>query len=115
MRQVGGLLARSTGPRSVSSGSPTPFKANPLPMPFAELYGALESKAVDGQENPYSVILSSKLYEVNKYVSGTNPVYATNPIQVSEKFWGKLSFRNPHATGHRNPGGPDALKHATAA
>ena len=37
------------------------FKANPVPMPFAELYGALESKAVDGQENPYAVILSSKL------------------------------------------------------
>src|SRR5207342_589239 len=48
------------------------FKANPVPMPFAELYGALESKAVDGQENPFSVILSSKIYEVNKYVSGTN-------------------------------------------
>lgn len=29
------------------------FKANPVPMPFAELYGALEAKAVDGQENPF--------------------------------------------------------------
>ena len=67
------------------------FKANPLPMPFAELYNALESKAVDGQENPYSVILSSKIFEVNKYVSGTNHVYATNPIQISKKFWDKLS------------------------
>jgi tripartite ATP-independent transporter DctP family solute receptor len=67
------------------------FKANPLPMPFAELYNALESKAVDGQENPYSVILSSKFYEVNKFVSGTNHVYATNPIQVSKKFWDKLT------------------------
>src|SRR6478609_6712160 len=67
------------------------FKANPIPMPFAELYGALESKAVDGQENPYSVILSSKFYEVNKYVSGTNHVYATNPIQISKRFWDKLS------------------------
>ena len=67
------------------------FKANPIPMPFAELYGALESKAVDGQENPYAVILSSKLYEVNKYVSGTNHVYATNPVQVSKRFWDKLS------------------------
>src|SRR4029077_19689711 len=36
------------------------FKANPIPMAFAELYGALEAKAVDGEENPYSVILSSK-------------------------------------------------------
>ena len=67
------------------------FKANPMPMPFAELYGALESKAVDGQENPYSVILSSKFYEVNKFVSGTNHVYATNPIQISKRFWDKLS------------------------
>ena len=67
------------------------FKANPVPMPFAELYGALESKAVDGQENPYAVILSSKLYEVNKYVSETNHVYATNPVQISKRFWEKLS------------------------
>ena len=67
------------------------FKANPLPMPFAELYNALESKAVDGEENPYSVILSSKFYEVQKYVSGTNHVYATNPIQIGKRFWDKLS------------------------
>lgn len=67
------------------------FKANPLPMPFAELYAALESKAVDGQENPYAVILSSKLYEVNKFVSETNHVYATNPVQISKRFWDKLS------------------------
>ena len=67
------------------------FKANPIPMPFAELYGALESKAVDGEENPYAVILSSKFYEVQKYVSGTNHVYATNPIQISKRFWDKLT------------------------
>lgn len=67
------------------------FKANPVPMPFAELFGALENKAVDGQENPYAVILSSKFYEVNKYVSETNHVYATNPIQISKRFWEKLS------------------------
>lgn len=67
------------------------FHANPVPLAFAELYGALESKAVDGQENPFAVIESSKLYEVQKYVSGTNHVYATNPVQVSKKFWDKLS------------------------
>jgi TRAP-type transport system periplasmic protein len=67
------------------------FNANPLPMPFAELYNALESKAVDGQENPYAVILSSKIYEVQKFVSGTNHVYATNPIQISKRFWDRLS------------------------
>ena len=67
------------------------FKANPLPMPFAELYGALESKAVDGQENPFSVILSNKFYEVQKYVSATNHVYAANIVLVSKRFWDKLS------------------------
>ncbi|WP_228778580.1 MULTISPECIES: TRAP transporter substrate-binding protein [unclassified Polaromonas] len=72
------------------------FKANPVPMPFAELYGALESKAVDGEENPFAVIASSKFYEVQKYVSGTNHVYATNPIQISKRFWDKLS-----ATEHK--------------
>lgn len=42
------------------------LKANPVLMPFAELYGALESRAVDGQENPFAVILSNKFYEVQE-------------------------------------------------
>ena len=67
------------------------FKANPVPMPFAELYGALESKAVDGQENPFAVILSNKFFEVNKFVSATNHVYAANIVLVSKKFWDRLS------------------------
>jgi tripartite ATP-independent transporter DctP family solute receptor len=67
------------------------FKANPVPMPFAELYGALEAKAVDGQENPYAVILSNKMFEVQKYLSATNHVYAANIMLVSKKFWDRLS------------------------
>jgi TRAP-type transport system periplasmic protein len=67
------------------------FKANPVPMPFVELYGALESRAVDGQENPFAVILSNKFYEVQKKVSATNPVYAANILLVSKRFWDKLS------------------------
>src|SRR5437764_2798500 len=67
------------------------FKANPVPMAFAELYGALESKAVDGQENPFAVILSNKFFEVNKFVSATNNDYAANIVLVSKKFWDKLS------------------------
>jgi len=67
------------------------FKANPLPMPFAELYPALESKAVDGQENPFAVILSNKFFEVQKFVSATNHVYAANIILVSKKFWDELT------------------------
>jgi len=67
------------------------FNANPVPMPFAEVYVALDSKAIDGQENPFAVILSNKLYEVQKYVSATNHVYAANIILVSKRFWDRLS------------------------
>lgn len=65
--------------------------ANPVPMPFAELYGALEARAVDGQENPFAVILSNKFHEVQKYVSATRHVYAANILLVSKRFWDKLS------------------------
>ena len=67
------------------------FKANPVPMSFSELYTALETKTVDGQENPYAVILSNKFFEVQKFVSGTNHVYGTNIILISRKFWDRLS------------------------
>jgi len=67
------------------------FKANPAPLPFSELYSALEQRAVDAQENPYSVILSNKFYEVQKYLTSTNHVYAANIMLVSKKFWDKLS------------------------
>ena len=67
------------------------FKTNPVPMSFNELYTALETKTVDGQENPFAVILSNKFYEVQKFVSATNHVYATNIILVGKKFWDKLS------------------------
>lgn len=67
------------------------FKANPVPLAFGELYAALETRAVDGQENPYAVILSNKFNEVQKYVSATNHVYAALIVLVSKKFWDKLS------------------------
>jgi tripartite ATP-independent transporter DctP family solute receptor len=67
------------------------FKANPVPMAFGELYTALENRTVDGEENPYSVILSNKFYEVQKYVSATNHTFTQNIIIVSKKFWDKLS------------------------
>ena len=67
------------------------FKANPLPMPFAELYNALESKAVDGQENPYSVILSSKFYEVQKHIVLTGHIVDHLNTVVSSALWKKLS------------------------
>ena len=65
--------------------------ANAVPMPFSELFGALETKTVDGQENPYNTILSSKFYEVQKFLSITNHVYSPWIVLVSKKWWDQLS------------------------
>ena len=65
--------------------------ANAVPMAFSELFSALETKAVDGQENPYNTILSSKFYEVQKYVTATNHVYSPWIVLVSKKYWDSLS------------------------
>jgi TRAP-type transport system periplasmic protein len=64
---------------------------NAVPMPFPELYGALEQKAVDGQENPYSTVESSKFYEVQKYLSVTKHKYTPLVVTLSKKFWDQLS------------------------
>ena len=65
--------------------------ANAVPLPFSELFSALETKTVDGQENPYNTILSSKFYEVQKYLSITNHVYSPWIVTVSKKWWDGLS------------------------
>jgi TRAP-type transport system periplasmic protein len=65
--------------------------ANAVPLPFSELFTALETKTVDGQENPYNTILSSKFYEVQKYLTVTNHVYSPWIVLVSKKWWDGLS------------------------
>ncbi|WAC71129.1 TRAP transporter substrate-binding protein [Roseateles sp. SL47] len=65
--------------------------ANAVPLPYSELFTALETNAVDGQENPYNTILSAKFYEVQKYLTITNHVYSPWIVTVSKKFWDGLS------------------------
>ncbi|ROZ69663.1 TRAP transporter substrate-binding protein [Ramlibacter sp. WS9] len=65
--------------------------ANPTPMPFPELYAALEQKAVDGQENPYATINGAKFYEVQKHLAITNHQYNPQSVVISKKFWDSLS------------------------
>jgi tripartite ATP-independent transporter DctP family solute receptor len=65
--------------------------ANPTPMAFPEVYAGLEQKAIDGQENPFSVILANKLYEVQKYLAVTNHQYNPQSIIFSKKVWDTLS------------------------
>lgn len=65
--------------------------ANPTPLAFPELYAALEQKAVDGQENPLSVILANKFAEVQKYLTITNHQYNPQSMIFSKKVWDTLS------------------------
>ena len=66
------------------------FGANPVPMAFTELYGALESRAVDAQENPVGLIDSQKFYEVQKYLSLTGHVYSPFIVLASKKWFDTL-------------------------
>lgn len=59
--------------------------ANPVPMPFTEVYLALKTGAVDGQENPIAHIYASKFHEVQKYMSLTYHAYTTNVVVMNLK------------------------------
>ncbi len=65
--------------------------ANPTPMPFPEVYAGLEQKAIDGQENPISVIAANKFWEVQKHVALTNHQYNPQSVIFSKKVWDTLS------------------------
>jgi tripartite ATP-independent transporter DctP family solute receptor len=65
--------------------------ANATPMPFPEVYPALEQKAIDGQENPATVIRANKFNEVQKYLTLTRHMYNPQALVVSKKFWDKLT------------------------
>ena len=65
--------------------------ASPTPMAFPELFSALQQGVVDGQENPVTVISSSKFWEVQQYVSLTGHVYSPAIILASPSLWSNLS------------------------
>ena len=65
--------------------------ANPTPMAFPEVYAGLESKAIDGQENPISVILANKFFEVQKHMVLSNHQYNPQSMIFSKKVWDTLS------------------------
>lgn len=64
--------------------------AAPTPMAWPEVIPALQQGAIDGQENPLSVIVSAKLNEVQRYLTLDGHVYSPAVILVSNKVWGSL-------------------------
>ncbi|MGB9699273.1 MAG: TRAP transporter substrate-binding protein [Thermodesulfobacteriota bacterium] len=65
--------------------------AIPTPMPFTEVYMALKTGAVDGQENPTTLIHGQKFYEVQKYMSITMHAYTVSEVSMNLKRFQSLS------------------------
>ena len=61
------------------------YGANPTPMAFSDVFTALQTGVIDGQENPYAQIASAKFQEVQKYLSVTGHVYTPAYILMSKK------------------------------
>ncbi len=90
VEEIAGLKLRVI-PNAINVDWVSALGANPTPMAFPEVYAGLEQKAIDGQENPVTVIAANKLYEVQKYITLTNHQYNPQAVIVSKKLWDSLS------------------------
>ncbi len=84
-----GLKIRTMPTKSVMD-TVAALGASPVPMDFSELFTALQQGVVDGQENPFMIIWSSKFYEVQKYLTLTYHMWDTFIFTVNEKFFQSL-------------------------
>jgi len=64
---------------------------NTVMMPISEVYNALETKVVDGQDNPYPTLKASGWWEVQSAVLESRHMFSTNPFLVNGKFLDSLS------------------------
>lgn len=69
----------------------TALGANPLPLAFTEIYTALQTGAIDGQDNPLPTVRDSKFFEVTKQIVLTSHLVDQNYIAFSKKIWDKLT------------------------
>jgi TRAP-type transport system periplasmic protein len=68
-----------------------------VPLPFTKVYDALKTQEVDGQENPLTTILSSRFYEVQKYLTLSRHVYSAHVVLLSAKVWNALPAQHQAA------------------
>jgi TRAP-type transport system periplasmic protein len=69
----------------------TALGANPTPMAFTEVYTALQTGAIDGQDNPLPADKAMKFYEVTKQIVMTNHLVANNQFSISESKWSSMN------------------------
>lgn len=65
--------------------------ANAVPLPYTEVYTALETKAIDGQTGTYPLVYANKIFEVQKYIAEANLFYAPVAVLMSKKYFDSLS------------------------
>jgi TRAP-type C4-dicarboxylate transport system substrate-binding protein len=90
MADLKGLKLRSPE-RDYYVESLTALGAKPTPMAFNEVYTALQTGVVDGQENPIETIYASKFYEVQKAVAMVDYIDKPAYVMIGEPFWSGLS------------------------
>lgn len=90
VEDIAGLKLRVI-PNPINVDWVTAVGANPTPLPFPELYAALEQRAVDGQENPVATIYGAKLHEVQRHLTLTYHQYNPQSVVMSKRFWDSLS------------------------
>lgn len=59
----------------------------PIPMAWDEVFSALQQGVIHGQENPYTAVLSTKFYEIQKYITEIHYMIWSGPLIISEKFF----------------------------
>ncbi len=64
---------------------------SPTPMAWSETFAGLQTRVVDGQDNPYTTINAMKFYEVQKYVTNIRYIFSIEPLIVSEQVFQELS------------------------
>ena len=90
LEDLKGLKVR-TQPNPLTLDAFKAIGANASPLPWSELFVALETKAFDGQENPVVLMYTQRFYEVQKYMTLSGHVYSPLIFAVSKKFWDSLS------------------------
>jgi TRAP-type C4-dicarboxylate transport system substrate-binding protein len=73
------------------------FGCNTVMMPMPEVYNALETKVVDGQDNPYPTVVTSGWWEVQKYMLESHHMFTANPVLLHGKFYNSLSAEDKAA------------------
>ncbi|MCT8971382.1 TRAP transporter substrate-binding protein [Microbaculum marinisediminis] len=94
--EAAGLKIRAV-PNPMSLAVIRGLGANPTPMPFSEVFIALNQGVIDGQENPYPTIWAQKFYEVQNYIVETNHQINFAGFGVTARKWNALSAEDQQA------------------